>query len=274
MNNYLYPSLMLVSLTGYLVTAILYPVEVFAHKIRVDAWRRWILFISALTHLAGLLVFRSHAGHSLFSSPDGTALCFGWAVVVGLVFFERRSQRNIVGVFAMPIVFFVTLYAFGCPFAARHDSSQLQSYWLYLHVVIIIIGYVFLTMASFYALMYLIQERFLKHKRLTGVFRLLPSLQTADSVVCYLTASGLSLLTIGIITGVIRAHVEVPTYHPWHDQKILLSIVLWWFYATYFLTRRLLGWRGHKGSIVNIISFIVLLITFFSQHNITDSLPK
>jgi ABC-type uncharacterized transport system permease subunit len=71
---------------------------------------------------------------------------------------------------------------------------------------------------------------------------------------------------------VIRAHVAQPDYQPWQDAKVVLSMVLWLLYAGYFFARRVLGWRGRKGNLVNVLTFYVMLSTFFAQHHLPISL--
>ncbi|MCK5912478.1 MAG: cytochrome c biogenesis protein CcsA, partial [Desulfuromusa sp.] len=64
-------------------------------------------------------------------------------------------------------------------------------------------------------MMYLIQNRMLKSKRFTGIYQVLPSLDTLDKVNYTCLSIGFPLMTLGIISGAFWANTAWGTYWSW-----------------------------------------------------------
>jgi cytochrome c-type biogenesis protein CcsB len=110
--------------------------------------------------------------------------------------------------------------------------------------------------------MYLIQERHVKSKHLSGLFQRLPSLQALDEINYRLISLGFPLLTLAIITGAIWANTA------WGkplqgDPKEVWSLITWLIYALVLHLRITVGWRGKKTAILSIIGFLIVIFTFF-----------
>ncbi len=117
-------------------------------------------------------------------------------------------------------------------------------------------------MACGIGIMYLIQERYVKSKHLSGLFQKLPSLQVLDEINYHLITIGFPLLTLAIITGVIWANTAWGTYWRW-DPKEVWSLITWLIYALVLHLRLTIGWRGKKAAILSIIGFAVVIFAFF-----------
>jgi cytochrome c-type biogenesis protein CcsB len=127
------------------------------------------------------------------------------------------------------------------------------------------LGYASFAVAFGAAVIYLMQERFLKKRKISGLFQRLPSLDTLDDINYRCLTFGFPLLTVAIISGAIWAETAWGTYWSW-DPKETWSLITWFVYAALLHGRLTTGWRGKKAAILAIIGFFVMLFTFLGVN--------
>jgi cytochrome c-type biogenesis protein CcsB len=127
------------------------------------------------------------------------------------------------------------------------------------------LGYAAFAVAFGAAIMYLIQEHFLKRKKLGAMYQKLPSLDKLDDINYRCLTFGFPLLTLAIISGAIWAETAWGTYWSW-DPKETWSLITWFVYAALLHGRLTTGWRGKKAAILAIVGFFVLLFTFIGVN--------
>ncbi|HSO17956.1 MAG TPA: cytochrome c biogenesis protein CcsA, partial [Desulfosarcina sp.] len=76
---------------------------------------------------------------------------------------------------------------------------------------------------------------------------------------------GFTMVTIGLITGVVYAKAVWGRFWSW-DPKEVWSAITWLFYAALLHERLTVGWRGRRAAFMAIIGFGVLLFTFFGVN--------
>jgi cytochrome c-type biogenesis protein CcsB len=140
-------------------------------------------------------------------------------------------------------------------------KPMFKSVWLTVHVGTIFMGNGLFVITFMAAIMYLIQEHQIKHKRLGSFYNRLPSLATLDDINHYSLIYGFPFLTVGMITGSIYAQYALGTYWQW-DPKEVWSLITWLFYAALLHERLTVGWRGRRAAIMSIICFCILVFTF------------
>src|SRR5207249_6892751 len=79
--------------------------------------------------------------------------------------------------------------------------AGLRTYWLPLHVTLAFLGNAVFALAFGVSLIYLLQERQLKHKRMSALMKLFPSLEALDRLNYILLVWGFPLMKLGIVTG-------------------------------------------------------------------------
>ncbi len=141
-------------------------------------------------------------------------------------------------------------------------SPVLKSYWFGIHVVLAFLADAAFAMACGIGIMYLIQERHVKSKNINSLFLKLPSLQVLDEINYHLITLGFSLLSLGIITGIIWANTAWGSYWRW-DPKEVWSLITWVIYALVLQLRLTLGWRGKKAAILSVRGFAIVIFAFF-----------
>ena len=230
-----------------------------------EKFGRGLLGLGAFLHLLALL----GEGRVVFSERAGVASLFGWVLVVVYLAVGRKLSGASLGAFVTPLALLGALYAIAAPPLHRNTpQQQLETQWLIVHVVIILISYVALALAFAASLIYLLQDGLLKRKKLTGLWQRLPSLHVADDWVYRATSFGLAMLTVGIITSVLWQQLDFPDYAVLRDPKVLLSLVTWLTFALYMAARWWLGWSGRRSSLVVVCGFVLMLISFLGTPHL------
>ena len=180
------------------------------------------------------------------------------AVLAFLLVYWRYHIASL-GIFAFPAIFLMTFVAVLQAYNAQDSVPELlRSRWIYIHTPLVILGYVAFFVAFSAAVLYLIQERELKRKR---VFNRLPSLEICDDLAYRSLAVGFPLMTLGILSGALWAQ-QVSGLAWMSDPKIWLAFLTWLIYLLLIHYRLIAGWRGKKAAYLAIAGFVGVLVTF------------
>jgi len=189
------------------------------------------------------------------------AAFLSWSLVVCYIVAQRWYKTAALRAFVFPIVFVLATIASLVPTApARpHDMSEpLARVILPIHAGLIMLAYSAFFISFGAGLMYIIQERELRHKRFGTVFHKLPSLETCDSISFKSVAVGFILLTLGVAAGIAWSHARDGVY--WHGEPIeLFSVVTWIIYLIIIQSRLSAGWGGRNAAFATIIGFALVL---------------
>jgi cytochrome c-type biogenesis protein CcsB len=214
-----------------------------------------------LLHTLSLFIRVAEFGHPPISNLYESLSFFAWAVVLIYLFIEGRAKIKIIGVFALPFVIFLLGWASFMDSQIRPLPPALRSFWLGIHGGLCFLSYASFTLAFYFGVMYLLQEREVKTKRIGGFFFRLPSLAVLDKLSYRTVTFGFILLTLGIISGSIWASQAWGAFWSW-DPKETWSLVSWLIYVFYLHARLMRGWRGRKSAYVTIIGFLTVIFTY------------
>lgn len=151
-------------------------------------------------------------------------------------------------------------------FASSQQPIMLQPA-LSVHIILSIIAYSLLTIASAQALLLTYQNHQLKKKQLRGIIGILPPLQTMDALLFEFIWAGQILLTLAIATGVI--FIE-DIFQQKLSHKTLFSFVSWGIYATLLWGRRAYGWRGASAVKWTLCGFCALILAYFGSKLVLE----
>jgi cytochrome c-type biogenesis protein CcsB len=190
---------------------------------------------------------------------------FSWGIIGAYLILQLKFRLMVLGSFVAPLAAFLMLLSSTIPGVEMVVKPMYRSIWLTIHIGTIFIGNGMFAVTFLTAIMYLVQERQIKRKKLGSIHSRLPSLQTLDSINYHSLLCGFPLLTIGLIIGFIYAQYALGSY--WRgDQKEIWSLITWLFYAALIHERAAVGWRGRRAAIMSIICFIMLLFLFFGVN--------
>ncbi len=238
---------------------------IYFYSLRPEALKgaRLVLLGGFGCHTLNLILRLKIIGGPPVTSFHEASSFLAWAVV-GVYFFlsYRGPKVYTLGTFLLPMVLFLMLASAMSPSEILPLPPILRSLWFPVHALIALLSYAFFIVAAVAGFMYLLQERQVKRKRLGGIFRRLPPLESLDRINELCLKYGFPLLTLGIITGALWAEKAWGTYWTW-DPKETWSLILWFLYAALLHERLIVGWRGRRAALMALLGFLFWIISFF-----------
>lgn len=229
---------------------------------RIRGWARKTLFLSWVMQTLYVVSRYFLVGHTPVTTYHEAVFFFAWATTAAYFSFRWRYTVKNFGTF-------VSLLIFGLLLVSAFTSKEiiplepaLRSWWLPVHVGLSLVAYGFLGLAFCGGLMYLLQERELKSRRLGYFFSRLPSLDALDQLNSHCLAVGFIFLSLGMITGIFWSKQAWGTYWRWNPKEVC-SLIIWLVYLVQIHQRFTVGWRGRRSAIMVITGFAVVLITLW-----------
>jgi len=250
-DRILYLSFVLASV-GYALASVAYFVFVgngseIARKIASRS-----LVAAAVVHVAFMLRDAQH--HLAVVNVSQMLSVASLAIVLTHLFALRYGRLPVLGAFVTPIALLMFLAA-GLGHSVPNVPEEVRSALLPAHVIVNILGVTAFTLAFAVATAYLIQERLLRARRLTGLFTRLPPLDVLDSLGLKLLLVGFPLFTVGTVSGAIWA-AKLPA-GPSATQ--VLGLMAWAIFGAVLLLRIAAGWQGRRAAIGTLLGFACAL---------------
>jgi len=221
----------------------------------------WTTVAGYVLHLAYFGVRWSESGRIPVTNFFEAANFLGMGIVLVFLIMEFRFRIAALGSFMLPLVLVLMIPAAILSGRIEEIKPMLKSGWLGVHTSFAVLGDAAFAFGFIVSIMYLIQERQLKSKRLGAIFHRLPSLDIMDTLGYKSLSFGWPLFTIGMLTGSIWAESAWGTYWSW-EPKETWSLITWVIYLA-LLHLRTIGWRGRKMAFLSILGFAFVLISFF-----------
>lgn len=150
---------------------------------------------------------------------------------------------------------------------SRFETHMLLDYQLASHIIPSILAYSLLTIATLQALFLAYQNHQLKNKRTTGTIRLLPPLQTMETLLFELLWAGEILLTLSLLSG----FWFIDDFFGQHlVHKTAFSLIAWVIYAMLLWGRHQLGWRGYTAIRWTLVGFASLMLSYFGSKLVLE----
>ncbi len=245
----------------YIFATLLYILYLLTRKDRFASIAQGGLIGGFAVHTIGVALRALEAGRTPVTTLHESLSFFSWFVVALYLYVLVKFRQKVLGAFVAPFALLLLLAATFFPRDIIPLSPLLESYWLPVHVILAFMGNAFFAIAFFISLMYIIQERYLKKRRLKGLYFILPSLDVLDELGYKCLQYGFPLLTLAIITGAIWSQHALGSYWDWRPRQIW-SLITWFLYAALLHGRLTTGWRGRKAAIFSGTAFMVLLVSF------------
>ncbi|HEX8793534.1 MAG TPA: cytochrome c biogenesis protein CcsA [Polyangiaceae bacterium] len=179
---------------------------------------------------------------------------------------RSRFRIDVVGAFVAPLAL-TFLLASRFVGVGPGDAPRLRSAILPFHVIANLLGVALFTLAFAAAVAYLVQEKRLKQKKLSGVFERMPALDALDRAEHRFLVAGFPLLTIGILTGTLWAR-EVETGGGAWIARAAFSYASWGLFGLVLLLRAAAGWRGRRAAYGTIAGFgftVIVLLLYLAR---------
>ncbi len=261
-------SLLLAVLAAYVVSAI-HAVLAFLNKRRsLQRVSEWAMAAGFVLHTAALIAdWAIYKHYPLFYLRE-TLSFLAWTLVASYALVLYRYGARPLGVVTMPLVSLLIFVAVITHSATpdRAEATTLAASWLFpVHTTLLLFAYGAFFVVFLASVMYLMQERELKLKTFSAIFHRLPSLTTVNEIATSSAAIGLTLLTVGIATGMVWSSSR--NGRLWHnDPKEIFAALTWLLYVVLILHRSTAGWRGRRAAWLGVAGFALVLLTFFATR--------
>ena len=188
-----------------------------------------------------------------------------WTVVSSLLISSLSKPIESLGIVILPLAAIAVLLDQLYPSVSF--MSEDASWVLKLHVLLSMLAYSLLTLASVQAVLLAIQDHYLHKRRPGGFIRSLPPLMTMEALLFEMIGIGFVLLTLALISGF--AFLEnMFAQHLVH--KTVLSVLAWLVFGGLLLGRRIWGWRGRKAISWTLTGFVILILAYFGSKLVLE----
>ncbi len=267
-NDFAYMrSLLLAVLAAYVVAAI-HSVLAFINKRRnLQRVSDWALAAGFVLHTTALLADWVLDGHYPLFFLRETLSFLAWALVATYALVLYRYRARALGSFILPLVSALTFIAlFTRSGSDATAATGLKATWLFpVHTTLLFFAYAAFFVVFVASVMYLLQERELKLKTFGAVFHRLPSLTMVNEIATTSAVTGLTLLTLGILSGMVWSSLRDGRL--WHnDPKEIFAALTWFLYLILIVYRSSAHWRGRRAAWMGVAGFALVLCTFFGAR--------
>lgn len=225
----------------------------------------WVLAsLGALAHMAAIGLRCAELHRAPFVTPAESLSLLAWLLVLLYLGAQALWKLTAAGAISMGLAFLMVFLAgrIGDATAGRATSPLLNEQAVSLHVVATLAGLGAFALASCCGALFLIEQRLLKSKRSLDWLQRLPPLMVVDKAALTLAAIGFPLLTLGILSGLVRALGGGMAPGWATDPKLLLAYAAWGVYGVYLLVRLLASWSPSKASIALLVGLLLSLLVF------------
>lgn len=252
------------ALVAYLISTLGYIVSLLVKRVLLAKISTWI-FLSAFILHGAFYLTQFLLKHALAVGRFPEALSFFAWILCGIyLLLQIKTKTRVLGALISPVVFLLMMGASVRIEEAALIPENLKGGLVTLHVILSVAGEALFVLASCAGGMYLIQNRLIKKKSISGMSKLLPPLKDLDNInhICLLW--GFPLLTLGMITGAVWAHTVWGSHWQW-DPKQVWTLAAWLLYALLLHQRLALGWKGRTAALFSVLAFTVLLAGFILE---------
>ena len=213
-----------------------------------------------VAHTVGLIVQVAALGRPPFGTLSEAVSVSVWFIVLLEMWIERHYAVKVLGAFVLPIVLTLSVSILVRPLSLTQIGPALRNAWIWVHIVLALVGIAAFVLNFAGAIMYLLQERQLKIKRPGAFYYRLPALETLDRLTYRTLALGFPFLTTGLILGALWAGTAWGTIFTF-DPLAVFSLVAWIIYAGTLAGRAAAGWHGRRAAYIAVAGFAALAIT-------------
>ena len=236
------------------------PKQIFRRLTQIGIALLWLCFI---LHTVGLIVRWYLSGHAPFSDAYESMIYVGWSAIGVGLFFSRRSPLTVAATaFVTAMILMIAHWNWMDP-AIGTLQPVLNSYWLMLHVAVIVGSYgpfaLGMLLGVLNLLLMIVTTRKNAHK--------INLIQQELTIVNELALTvGLVMLTIGNFLGGMWANESWGRYWGW-DPKETWALISIMVYALVIHLRLIPHWRGRWAfNFMSIIAFGGILMTYFGVN--------
>lgn len=213
-------------------------------------------------HLAALALYTTEYGElplvGLAPSLSSLALVMG----LGLVATLALSEASRIGILVIPLIVILEAVAATLGVEPAMGVQDFRGAWFALHVTLAFAGYGGLSLAAAAGLLYLLQFKELKTKRLGKLFHFIPPLTTLDRLVRVGLVAGFVSLSLALALGwawTVRFQNSLLGNDP---TKVLWAVFTWFVFVAALAIRAGGGARERQSALVTVVGFCLIVASY------------
>lgn len=249
------------ALAIYLVSTAGFTASLLLQRVVLARLSTWVFAAAFMLHTVFIVLRWTGAGYSPAVNLPEALSFIGWAIAAVYLFFQTWTKTRVLGAFVAPLSLVLVIASSAGIMGTIETGQTLKTYWVTAHVIFSLTGGALFALACCAALMYLIQDSLIRHRKIHGLYRVLPSLGDLDRINHLSVVWGFVLLTLGIIAGSVWARTAWGSHLPW-DPKQIATLAAWFLCGVLMHQRLLIGWKGRRAAFLSIGAFAILLFAF------------
>lgn len=217
-------------------------------------------FVSILSHGYLLyLLIETPNGQNLYSLVL-LSLIF-WLLNITIFLSIHLAKVENLALFAYPLTICTLIITCLNPGSDVIQTGRFEG--MVSHIFLSLLSASTISLAFLQAILLGMQNNFLKNHKHLILLRLLPPLQTMESLLFTFLWLGLLFLSLALVSGFWFQynHPELK-----HNPEIFLSLISWIVIAFLLIGRYRLGWRLQKALIGTTLGFSLIFVSYFSTH--------
>jgi len=231
-----------------------------------------LMFIGLACHYFALLA-RARATHTVpYHDLQGSMSLFGWLLAVTYLCIEIYHRQRTVGAFVVPVILTFFFAAYLVPDHPPSPTAPAHGVVFALHVTLSILSYAAFALSCVLSVMFLIEERLLRMRKLGDIVWRLPSLELLGRMSQTSVLVGLITIACGTALGYVAIDLQASKGSHF-DPKYAVTLLVLFLYLAYFRLARSAAWRGARASMLCVFNFVLVILSFtvvnlyFSPHH-------
>ena len=208
------------------------------------------------------LLERSRWIHTVpYNDLYGSMSLFAWLLGItylGLEIFHR--QRSVGAFVTLLLVVWIALLHVLTPNEIPPPPPARGALFAF-HVTLNTWAYAAFALSFVLSLIYLVQDRVLRSRRLGTPFWRFPALDVLDRMARSSVYVGLGALSMGVVMGLVWQH-RLSGGYSWGDPKVVITLAILAVYAAYLRLSRSAGWRGARAALLCALNFVIVLFSY------------
>ena len=247
----------IISISAYLFSTALIIKDVFQNtSTKISTAPAWLAICVHLGYSFSIFQQQNNFNFSLFSA----ASIISSLVALLLLLATLNNPVEKLGLAVFPLASLSLLATL--LFTDNEYAIQINNWQMGTHILSSIIAFSLLNIAALQAILLAIQDQQLRKHPPKRFIQTLPPLQTMESLLFQMIATGLVFLTLSLVTGFIFIE-DLFAQHLAH--KTILAIVAWITFSSLLVGKIRYGWRGQTAVKWTLAGFSLLLLAYFGS---------
>lgn len=251
----------------YAVATLLYLVSLGGTGNRFRRLAPWLVLFAFVAHAVDISLRGFESVHPATSVRESFGF-LSWILVGALLFFGRRDGLAPLGALVAPLACIMLVIARLSPSGqAVTGMTGLGR----IHIATATVGVALFTLATAVSMIYLLQERNLKHKRFDGLlFRSTAALETLDRLSGRLSTVGFPIFTLSMILG---AYWVSQRGGGFSRVEYPIAMITWFAFGGLVIGRQTGHLRGRRAALTTLLGFgaaLVVLLLYFARRSVVS----